>query len=69
MILMKIIIDRFEGDYAVVDIEEGVFVNMPKVLLPNLAEEGDVLIIEIDEEETDRRRHRMDEMMGNLLED
>ena len=42
---------------------------MPRPLLPNLAEEGDVLIIEIDEEETDRRRHRIDEMMVNLLED
>ena len=66
---MKVIIDRFEGDCAVVELEEGVFVNMPKILLPNLAEEGDVIIIGIDEEETDRRRHRMDEMMGNLLED
>ncbi len=66
---MKVIIDRFEGDYAVVEIEEGIFVNMPKILLPNLAEEGDVLTIGIDEEETDRRRLRIDEMMGNLLED
>ena len=69
MILMKVIIDRFEGDYAVVELEEGVFINMPKSLLPNLVEEGDVITIEVDEEETDRRRRRMKEMMGNLQED
>ncbi len=66
---MKVIIDRFEEDYAVVELEGGVFVNMPKALLPNLVEEGDVLTIEIDEEETERRRNRVEEMMGRLLEE
>ncbi len=66
---MKAFIDRFEEDYAVVELEEGVFVNMPKALLPNLVEEGDVLTIEIDEEETERRRNRMEEMMSRLLEE
>ncbi len=66
---MKVIIDRFEEDYAVVELEEGVFVNMSKSLLPNLAEEGDVIIIEIDEVATERRRNRVEEMMGRLLEE
>ncbi len=66
---MKAIIDRFEEDYAVVELEEGIFVNMPKALLPNLVEEGDVLSIEINEEETERRRNRMKEMMSRLLEE
>ena len=26
---MKVIIDRFEGDYAVVEIDKGNFVNLP----------------------------------------
>ena len=58
-----------EEEYAVMELEEGVFINMPKALLPNLVEEGDVIIIEIDEEATDRRRNRIEEMMNNLLED
>ncbi len=66
---MKVIIDRFEEDYAVVELEEGVFVNIPKALLPNMVEEGDVLTIEIDEEETERRRNRVEEMRGHLLEE
>ncbi|MEN1761701.1 DUF3006 domain-containing protein [Anoxynatronum sibiricum] len=66
---MKVIIDRFEDNYAVVELEEGVLINMPKVLLPNLAEEGDVITIEIDEEETKRRRNRIEEMMNSLQED
>ncbi len=52
-----------------VELEEGVFVNMPKALLPNMVEEGDVLSIEINEEETERRRNRVKEMMGRLLEE
>ena len=66
---MKVTVDRFEEEYAVMELEEGVFINMPKALLPNLVEEGDVIIIEIDEEATDRRRNRIEEMMNNLLED
>ena len=31
---MRVIIDRFEGDYAVVELEDGSMVNMPKSLVP-----------------------------------
>ena len=50
---MKVIIDRFEGEYAVVELEVGKFVNMPKELVPD-AHEGDVINIFIDEKETKR---------------
>ena len=67
--LMKVIVDRFEGKHAMVELAEGVFINMPRTLLSNLVEERDVIIIEIDEEETEQRQNRMEEMMGHLQED
>jgi len=51
---MKIIIDRFEGDFAVVELEDRTFINMPKKLIPFGASEGTVLIINIDHEETEK---------------
>lgn len=65
---MKVIIDRFEGDYAVVEVELGVFVNIPKILLPN-ASEGDVIKIEIDKEDTESRRQKIENLMGKVFED
>jgi hypothetical protein len=68
-ILMKVIIDRFEGEYAVVELESGEFADMPKMLVPSLAEEGDVLEISIDENETARRKNRISEMMKDMQQD
>ena len=65
---MKVIIDRFEGDYAVVEIEVGKCVNLPKVLVPN-SKEGDVINIEIDTIETNNRKNKINDLMKNLFED
>lgn len=65
---MKVIIDRFEGKYAVVEIEIGQYVNVPKVLFPN-AKEGDVIKIEIDTQETIIKKDRINELMDNIFED
>ncbi|CDF12343.1 putative uncharacterized protein [Mycoplasma sp. CAG:776] len=65
---MKVIIDRFEGEYAVVELEVGKFVNMPKELVPD-AHEGDVINIFIDEKETKRRKEHISELMNDLFED
>lgn len=65
---MKVIIDRFEGEYAVVEIEVGKYVNVPKVLLPN-AKEGDIVKIEIDKEETEERKKYIQKLMNNVFED
>lgn len=63
---MKVIIDRFEGNFAVVEIEEGHVVNVPKVLFPN-AKEGDVIKIEIDHVETKERKERIKALMDELF--
>ena len=65
---MKVIIDRFEGNYAVVEIDVGKFVNIPKVLLPN-AKEGDVIKIEKDKKETKNRKKNIQKLMNDVFED
>lgn len=65
---MKVIIDRFEGEYAVVEIETGKCINIPKILLPN-AKEGDVIKIEIDNEETKQRKKHIQDLMNSVFED
>ncbi len=65
---MKVIIDRFEGDFAVVELENGsVFANMPKALVPKEAKEGDVISITVDREETERRRQHIRAMMNKIF--
>ena len=65
---MKVIIDRIEGDYAIVEIGVGKIVSVPKMLFQN-AKEGDVFKIEIDSEETNIRKEKIQKLMNNLFED
>ena len=66
---MKIIIDRFEGSYALVELEDKQVVEMAKVLLPHEASEGDVIEIRIDRETTDKRRNDIKKLMDSLWDD
>ena len=65
---MKIIIDRFEGDSATVELPGKVIINVPKILFPN-AKEGDVISIEIDKEETKNRKKHINNLMNDLFKD
>lgn len=65
---MKVIIDRFEEDRAIVEMENGDMQHLSVKLLPAMAAEGDVLTIEIDEEETERRKKRLNELLNGLEE-
>ena len=65
---MKVIIDRIEGDYVIVEIGVGKIVSVPKILFQN-AKEGDVFKIEIDREETDIRKEKIQKLMNNLFEE
>ncbi len=64
---MKIIIDRFEGDFARVELPDGAMIDMPKALVPTGAKEGDVINISIDQDETARRSQSIDALMNNLF--
>lgn len=65
---MRVIIDRFEGDYAVVELPDMSTVDMSKQLLPNEAKEGDVLSITIDIDEIKNRKEKIENLMDELWE-
>lgn len=71
---LKVIIDRFEGDLAVCEAEDGKMVDIEKSKLPKNADVGDVIILEnghfrVDKEETDKRRKEIEELMNEVWED
>jgi hypothetical protein len=43
----RVVIDRFEGEYAVVELPNRVMVDVPKIVLPDEAVEGDIIEIRI----------------------
>ena len=63
-----LIIDRFEGDFAVVESDMGMM-NIPRSELPTDAKEGDVLRISIDADGTKSRKQRISGMMDKLFRD
>lgn len=64
---MKVIIDRFEGDYAVCEVDLDTFVNIPKILIPDSIE-GDVVNINVDKNETENRKKNIEDLMNNLFD-
>ncbi|WP_431188423.1 DUF3006 domain-containing protein [Caloranaerobacter azorensis] len=72
-IFIRGIIDRFEGDYAVIELENLEVINILKDNLPQNAKEGDVVVIKdnkyyIDIEETRRRNKQIEEFFKDLFE-
>ena len=65
---MKLIIDRFEGAYAVCEMPDQAMVNIPLLVLPN-AVEGDVINISIDKDETNQRKNKIENLMKNVWAD
>lgn len=73
MEILKGIIDRFEGDIAVVEIE-GVTQDFSKSIFPKSAVPGDFVEIignqvTILKEETEKRRKEIEELMDEVWED
>lgn len=65
---MKVVIDRFEGDFAVVELPDLTFVNVPRLLFPD-AKENDVIDISVDKQETENRKKRIHDLMNTLFTD
>ena len=65
---MKVIIDRFEGDFAVVELDNREMVDLRRKLVPIDAVEGDVLEIKINKQETESRRQRIEKLCKDLWE-
>jgi len=70
---MKGIIDRFEGEYAVVEMRDGKTINIKKRQLPLEAQEGMVIEISesitIDNEETKKRKKEIEKLTEGLWEE
>jgi len=64
---MKYIIDRFEGDYAIVELSDKTFVNIPKAAIPPEAKEGAVIDVTVDEDSTVVRTEKINNLMGDLF--
>jgi len=65
---MKVIIDRFEANYAIVEINENQTIELPKILIPE-AREGDIISIEILSSETEAKKKKIREKMDQIFED
>lgn len=64
-----IIIDRFEGKWAVIEYGDVTF-NFPRELLPEGAKEGDVLNITVafDEQATEGQSKKIDKLVNDLFD-
>ena len=68
---MKVIIDRFEGHFAVCEKEDKTMIDIERSKIPAEAKEGDALLVEdnkiiIDEEETKKREERIKDLTKDL---
>lgn len=64
-----LVIDRFEGEMAVIEYNGRTF-NLPRSLLPAETKEGDVLRVSItvDKEQTAKRKKKIESLMEELFE-
>lgn len=64
-----LIVDRFEEDMAVIEYAYGTF-QLPRSLLPADLKTGDVirLLVEVDREETVKRREKIKTLLDSLWE-
>ena len=66
---MKLIIDRFEGNIAVVELPNGTMINCPRDLLPDDAKEGSILTITVDNDATNKKLQENTARMSRLFKD
>lgn len=59
-------IDRFEGEYAIVELENSKIYKIPRTLIPDSAVEGDCLYIEINKEYNKKRKERISKLMDDI---
>ena len=64
---MDVIVDRIEGDYAIVEIEKGNMSNLPLDLVPNV-KEGDIVTITVNKDKTEDRKKTIEELMNSVFE-
>lgn len=65
---MKAILDRFEGEFAILELDVGEVVSVPKIIVGN-AKEGDIIKISIDKDETSKRKKKIEKLMEDVFND
>ena len=70
---MRVIIDRFEGDFAVCEKADRTMLNVKRAQVPADAKEGDALIIAgdtitIDIETTQKRKNAVNKLFSGLFQ-
>lgn len=65
-----LVIDRFEGDWGVVEYEDRTF-NLPRRMLPPGIKEGDVVVfdVSVDDRATADRAREIEDLAGELFKD
>lgn len=72
--MQNLIIDRFEGEFAVCEQEDGTMTNIKKDLLPDGLHEGDCIILQDDDTyvadpiRTEQLKQDIDDLFNSLLE-
>ncbi|NFO07470.1 DUF3006 domain-containing protein [Clostridium botulinum] len=65
------IIDRFEENFAIIELEDKKMINIDKNIIPKKAKEGDVIniegdIITLNEKERERLKKEIDELTEDM---
>lgn len=66
---MRIVIDRFEGELAVIELPNGNMINCPKAMLPYDVKEGDIISTVVDEKATKEKKKALTDRMNRLFDD
>lgn len=69
--IRSFIIDRIEGSFAVIELNDGTMVNIPKNKIVGEFKEGDILVedskfFKVDSELTKKRRKEIEHMMKDM---
>lgn len=65
---MTFTIDRIEGNYLIVELENGKIINLPKELISN-AKENDIYTITLNKDEMKKRKNNINNLINNLFID
>lgn len=65
---MEVIVNRIEGNYLILELENGNVIDVPKELIPE-AKEGDIVNITIDKEKTKRKKEEIENLINSVFED
>lgn len=64
---MKIVIDRFEGDFAVCLLQDKTTVNVPAILFPDACE-GDIIDIVVNKQQTQKEKQALRSRLEGLFD-